>query len=161
MEMGRWILRGLSSLFLVVLSSLPFFLCSYLFPAFVPLFKERVLTHTQALKGGMTIGTLSWLFNCLKLGAVTNPEDEFLHFPPRRGGVDGFSAHVSLYSPLLRGAWYGMYANRYSRCPKDISHAYVVVCTNVASGVSSENTSLSIGTHMITFATYASSKRIC
>jgi hypothetical protein len=49
----------------------------------------------QAIKTGKTVGTLMWFYYVLRVGRLTSPMDELLHYPVPRDGVTGFAGLVS------------------------------------------------------------------
>ena len=51
--------------------------------------------YAQALAEGKTIGTLAWLFYVERVGVVSRPRDQLLHYPIRNRPIEGFADHVS------------------------------------------------------------------
>jgi hypothetical protein len=49
----------------------------------------------QSIKLGKTVGTLMWFYYVLRVGRLTSPMDELLHYPVPRDGVTGFAGLVS------------------------------------------------------------------
>ncbi|KAG7527331.1 hypothetical protein FFLO_07042 [Filobasidium floriforme] len=47
--------------------------------------------YSAAIKLGKTVGTLMWFYYVLRVGRLTSPMDELLHYPVPRDGVTGFA----------------------------------------------------------------------
>jgi hypothetical protein len=60
----------------------------------------------QAIKTGKTVGTLMWFYYVLRVGRLTSPMDELLHYPVPRDGVTGFAGLVSLVTIRCFGGRY-------------------------------------------------------
>lgn len=56
------------------------------------------LSRANERERDIPVGTLPWLFYCHATGSIAPPSAQLLHFPVRRGCVDGIRGKVSRYS---------------------------------------------------------------